>query len=74
MCRDDRKEEIRDWQLFFQRIGVPIFGILVSKLSGTGGVKKKEIIEASVIGLSRKPVMDKVIISLAGLIKQELSL
>ena len=74
LCRDDRKEEIRDWQVFFQRIGVPIFGVLVSKLSGTGSVKKKEIIEATVIGLSRKPVTDEVIISLAALIKQELSL
>ena len=49
----------KGWQLFFQRIGVPVIGILVSKLSGTGSVKKKEIYRSNVIGLSRKPVTDE---------------
>ena len=74
LCRDDRKEEIEGWQRFFQRIGVPVIGILVSKLTGTGSVERKDIIEATVIGLNRKPVTDEVILSLAALIKQELNL
>lgn len=74
LCRVDHREEIEGWQGFFQRIGVPVIGILVSKLTGTGSVKKKDIIEATVIGLNRKPVTDEVILSLASLIKQELNL
>ncbi len=74
LCREDRKEEIEGWQTFFKQIGVPVVGILVSKLTGTGIAKKRDVIEATVIGLSRKPVTDEVIVSLAALIKQELSL
>ena len=74
LCREDRKEEIEQWQDFFQRLGIPVVGIFVSKLTGVGGVEKKDVIRATVIGLSRTPKMDEVITSLAALIKEELRL
>lgn len=74
LCRDDRRKEIRDWHCFFKRTGVPVIGILISKPTGTGNVKKKDIIKGTVIGLNRKPVTDEVILSLAALIKQEINL
>lgn len=74
LCREDRKEEIEHWQGFFQRLGIPVIGILISKLTGVGRVEKKETINATIIGLSRKPITDGIITSLAALIKEELSL
>ncbi len=74
ICREDRKEEIECWQEFFQKLGIPVIGIFISKLAGVGRVEKKDVIRATVIGLDRTPKTDEVITSLAALIKEELRL
>jgi len=74
LCRDDQKEEIEQWKEFFQRLGIPVIGIFISKLAGVGRVEKKDVIRATVIGLNRTLKTDEVILSLAALIKEELRL
>ena len=74
LCREDRKEEIECWEEFFQRLGIPVIGIFISKLAGVGRVEKKDVIRATVIGLNRTLKTDEVILSLAALIKEELRL
>jgi len=74
LCREDRKEGIERWQEFFQRLGISVVGIFISKLAGAGNVEKKDVIRATVIGLNRTLKTDEVVLSLAALIKEELRL
>jgi vacuolar-type H+-ATPase subunit F/Vma7 len=74
LCRDDCKEEIRNWRKFFARLHVLVICVVVSKVTGPGNVEKKDIIRATLAGLNRKPGVDEVTMSLALLIKERLGL
>lgn len=72
LCREDYRVEITNWQRLFKELQVPIICIAISKLNGEGKVINKACIRATLIGLNRTPKADKVIKSLALLIKEKL--
>jgi len=74
LCRADSISQKKEWRNFFESMGVKIIYIAISKMEGTGHVKVNEIIEATIIGLDRKPRTDEVIISIASHIKKKLTL
>ncbi len=74
LCRDDCKEEIKNWQKCFDDISIPVICIAVSKITGLDNLENKDVIEATLVGLDRKPKLDSVMISLALLIKEKLDL
>ena len=55
-------------------MGIPVICVAISKMIGVGNVKEKDVIEATLVGLDRKPKTDEVIMSLALLVKERLDL
>jgi adenylate kinase family enzyme len=74
LCREDCKEEIRNWQEFFAKLDVLVICVALSKVTGAGNVERNDIIRATLVGLDRTPRVDEVVISLALLIKERLGL
>jgi len=74
LCRADSINQKKEWKNFFESAGVKIICIAVSKMEGIGHVKVNEVIEATVIGLDRKPKTDEVIMGVAWHIKEKLKL
>ncbi len=74
LCREDCKEGVKNWQNFFDQMGVPVICVAISRMIGEGNVKEKDVIEATLVGLDRKPKTDEVIMSLALLVKERLDL
>ncbi len=74
LCRYDLKAEINNWQIFLRELNVPVICTAISKITGEGKVdKKKNLIEATLIKLDRKPRTDEAITLLASLIKNQLA-
>jgi hypothetical protein len=75
LCREDCVQEISSWQRFFASLDLPVICVAVSKMTGSGNVKKSGgAITATVVGLDRKVKADPIIATLAQLIKETLSL
>ena len=74
LCRDDCLEEIRNWQKCFDDMRIPVICIAVSKIIGLGNIENKDVIEATLVRLDRKPKADSVMVGLALLIKEKLNL
>lgn len=73
LCREDLKEEIKAWQVFFNQLCVPVICIAISKMTGNGNIEQKAgAIEATLIQLDRKPKTDETIIVLALKIKEKI--
>ncbi|MBI5146714.1 MAG: hypothetical protein HZA84_05790 [Thaumarchaeota archaeon] len=56
VCREDEQSKIKEWTEFFNKNGVQIIGIVISKLQGDENVTNNSIITANIVGLSRENV------------------
>jgi tRNA uridine 5-carbamoylmethylation protein Kti12 len=74
LCRDDCIGEIKNWQKCFDDIRIPVICIAVSKITGLGNLENKDVIEATLVRLDRKPKADSIMVGLALLIKEKLNL
>jgi len=74
LCREDCIREMESWKRCFESLGVPTIVMAVSKMTGSGNVSLNEIINATIVGLDRKPKVDETIESLTWHIKERLNL
>lgn len=54
ICRDDKQEEIKIWKEFFEKIGITVIGIVISKTNGSEKITLNSLIEAEFTDLSRE--------------------
>jgi hypothetical protein len=73
-CREDSKGEVENWLSFFEGIAVPVICVAISRSTGTSCVQKNDVIEATLVGLNRRPSINEAILNLALLIKERLGL
>ena len=74
LCREDAVDEVTDWKRSFEELGVPVICVAVSKMTGTSNVENNGVINATLVGLNRSPIVDESVLSLATLIKEKLGL
>jgi len=72
-CRDDCKNEIQEWKKLFKSLGKEVIVTVTSKLSGVESISVDGLIEATLIGLNRKPRVDGNMRVIAWHIKRKLN-
>ena len=75
LCREDCINEVQNWRGFFEKLGLQVICVAVSRMAGVGDVEKSGgIIRATLIGLDRNVKTEPIMIALAMLVKETVGL
>lgn len=74
LCRDDKREEIDEWKMFFSTLELRIIAVIISKASGEETIRGGDLIEGTLVGLDRKPIDTPAMRSLASILRANLGL
>lgn len=72
LCREDSRDAIDKWKIFFTEMGIRIIAVLVSKERGGEEIRSNTLIEGTVSNLDRKPRISPGIGVLATLLRSKL--
>lgn len=72
VCRDDGIEKIEEWEKFFEKIGISLVAVVISKLDGDEKVSDLSPIKAELVNLDRTPRVTPTMMQLAYALKRTL--
>ena len=74
LCREDRKDEVDEWRMFFEKMGLRIIAVMISKEHGEEEIRSNDLVEGILANLDRKPRISPAMRLLATLLRSKLGI
>lgn len=74
VCRDDKTDQIKTWNMFFGDIGIDVVAVVISKRKGAEKITSTGTLEAVLVGLNRQPRTTPVLVTFATLLREKLGI
>lgn len=74
VCRDDKTDQIKAWQNFFDDIGVDVIAVVISKVSSSEDITSYDPLEIVLVDLNRQPKVTPVLRLFVTLLREKLGI
>lgn len=74
VCRDDKTDQIKAWQDFFDDIGVDVVAVIISKINNSEDITSNDPLKAVLVDLNRQPKVTPVLRVFATLLREKLGI